>query len=156
MLVGTFVLAALTPSTVGWMMHTDTKDRTALAQKEVRQLGRDLIRKEVLRKEFFKMDVIHKRIFTAEQSEYFNPGTNSEFLEGNQSALYRDGRKDRIGYYLDPWNSPYWIKWIKKARVLVIYSFGANRRRDILLDQKIKNREDDIAVAYKIPSARIP
>jgi hypothetical protein len=46
----------------------------------------------------------------------------------------RGAASERIEYFLDPWNSPYWIRDHCSAdgsrRSAFVYSFGPNRRRD--------------------------
>ena len=41
---------------------------------------------------------------------------------------------ERIEYFLDPWNSPYWVRdkcsKDRSRRTVFVYSFGPNRRRD--------------------------
>lgn len=55
--------------------------------------------------------------------------------EGDFSKLVAQGLpKERATYFLDPWNSPIWIRdncnnCSRKRRVFV-YSFGPDRRRD--------------------------
>ncbi len=42
--------------------------------------------------------------------------------------------QERAEFFLDPWNSPYWIRdrcdRETNRRIMFIYSFGPNRRRD--------------------------
>jgi hypothetical protein len=61
--------------------------------------------------------------------------------------------KARAEYFLDPWNSPYWIRAQcskDRSRVSVyVYSFGPNRRRDSDLWQIV---DDDVgAYVIQIP-----
>lgn len=45
----------------------------------------------------------------------------------------------RAEFFLDPWNSPYWIRDVcasmNEPRMMVVYSFGPNRRRDSSRDE---------------------
>ena len=56
-------------------------------------------------------------------------------FEGNFSALQSQGLpEERAEFFLDPWNSPYWIRdrcdSDSGERFVFVYSFGPNRRRD--------------------------
>jgi len=55
--------------------------------------------------------------------------------EGRFASLVGAGLpEDRARYFLDPWNSPYWIKHKcaedGSRRAILVYSFGPNRHRD--------------------------
>ena len=67
-----------------------------------------------------------------------------------------DPRRDRRGYFVDPWNNPYWIFYARKGRRGLLYSFGPNRRRDTRLPKKgvpagFEAGGDDIVVPFRIP-----
>lgn len=73
---------------------------------------------------------LHKRIYTFVK-EY---GATNLF-KGSYSQLQPLGLpEERAEFFLDPWNSPYWIRDRcdpqTNKRVTFIYSFGPNRRRD--------------------------
>ena len=56
-----------------------------------------------------------------------------QLLEGQFAALKLQGLpEERADYFLDPWNSPYWIRHrcSSERQRIVVYSFGPNRRRD--------------------------
>ena len=73
---------------------------------------------------------LHKRIYT-----YVEQYGKDELLRGTFASLTAQGLpEDRAAFFIDPWNSPYWIrhrctKNRKRIKVFV-YSFGPNRRRD--------------------------
>ena len=146
-----FFLGMSTPIAANRINFDNSEANAVIAHKELQQLGFDLMQPDVLQNKLFKKSSIHKRIFTAEKVGYFKLRKNNQFLEGQASALGVNGRKDRIGFYLDPWNNPYWIKWIRRKRQLVIYSFGPNRKRDLSLDPRIDIRPDDIALTFRVP-----
>jgi hypothetical protein len=146
-----FFLGISTPIAANRINFDNSEANAVIAHKELQQLGFDLMLPDVLQDKLFKKSSIHKRIFTAEKVGYFKLRENNQFLEGQASALGVNGRKDRIGFYLDPWNNPYWIKWIRRKRQLVIYSFGPNRKRDLSLDPRIDIRPDDIALTFRVP-----
>lgn len=102
-------------------------------EAELEQLAVDLEHEGVIRKRLRKKARIHKRLFTAVQARYFDFGTTSTFLDAQATPADGDAddpRRDRKGYFLDPWNNPYWILVIRKSGRGAIYSFGPNRRRD--------------------------
>ena len=73
---------------------------------------------------------LHKRLYTfVEEYEQTN------LLKGSYSGLQSQGLpKERAEFFLDPWNSPYWIRdrcdRQSNKRLIFVYSFGPNRRRD--------------------------
>ncbi len=73
---------------------------------------------------------LHKRLYTfVEEYEQTN------LFKGSYSGLQSQGLPvERAEFFLDPWNSPYWIRdrcdGKANKRVTFIYSFGPNRRRD--------------------------
>lgn len=84
---------------------------------------------------------LHKRLYTFVQ-EY-----HKDFLlRGQYAALVARGLpEERAEFFLDPWNDPYWIRdrcdSDGEARVVFVYSFGPNRRRD---SSRWEIREDDV------------
>ena len=88
---------------------------------------------------------------------YFHFGNRSSFLEHQISPAETQGpeaRRDRHGYFLDPWNNPYWIRYKRKRGVGVIYSFGPNRRRDTDLGQLEEMSGDDIGAFFELKKPR--
>ena len=155
-IAGVFLLGLSTPPAVNHFFYGASEANAAIACQELKLIGTDLLQPDVLQKKLFKKSSIHKRIFTAEKSGYFKPGTHNRFLNGQASALYVPGRKDRFGFYLDPWNNPYWIKWQRSKRRLIIYSFGPNRRRDSRFERKADLQPDDIAIVLRVPARSVP
>jgi hypothetical protein len=74
---------------------------------------------------------LHKRVYTfVEKKKYARPLT-----EGSFTRLVDRGLPEaRAEFFLDPWNSPYWIRdrcdEDNGRRVVFVYSFGPNRSRD--------------------------
>ncbi len=73
---------------------------------------------------------LHKRLYTF-VIEY----EQTELLEGNYSRLQTQGLPaERAEFFLDPWNSPYWIRdrcdRQNNRRAVFVYSFGPDRQRD--------------------------
>jgi hypothetical protein len=95
------------------------------ARSEAQALKRDFLTRQLPTK-----CGLHKRIYT--YKEQFH---QDYLLEGAFSRLTAQGLPAaRAEYFLDPWNSPYWIRSQcsdDRSRVSVyIYSFGPNRSRD--------------------------
>lgn len=73
----------------------------------------------------------HKRLYTF-MVEYRQPYLRA----GEFAALQQNGMPtERAAYLLDPWNSPYWLRDrctrnAERKRVVYVYSFGPNRKRD--------------------------
>ncbi len=73
---------------------------------------------------------LHKRLY-AFVIEY----EQADLLTGSYSQLQSQGLPaERAEFFLDPWNSPYWIRdrcdRLNNKRVTFIYSFGPDRQRD--------------------------
>lgn len=73
---------------------------------------------------------LHKRLYTF-VVEYGQPGLYS----GEFAALKEQGLpEERADYFIDPWNSPYWLRdrcnRQSRKRHVFIYSFGPDRIRD--------------------------
>ena len=73
----------------------------------------------------------HKRLYTLVQAkEYARPLPDMSFAARVSEGL----PESRAEFFLDPWNSPYWVRdrCDKKSgrRVTFVYSFGPNRSRD--------------------------
>jgi len=72
---------------------------------------------------------LHKRVYTY-QVKY----GRRALLSGDFAALTEQGMpEERAEFFLDPWNDPYWIRdrcGDDGARVVFVYSFGPNRRRE--------------------------
>ncbi|MEM7356161.1 MAG: hypothetical protein AAF657_35425 [Acidobacteriota bacterium] len=85
----------------------------------------------------------HKRLYT------FKEQYNQDYLvQGEFAALTDQGLPDeRAQFLLDPWNSPYWIRDRCKSngsrRVVFVYSFGPNRRRE---SSRYEIQGDDVGV----------
>ncbi len=72
----------------------------------------------------------HRRLYTFKEKY-----DQDALLEGEFAALTAQGLpEERAEFFLDPWNSPYWIRdrcdSDEGRRIVFIYSFGPNRRRE--------------------------
>ncbi|TPV97097.1 MAG: hypothetical protein B7733_01340 [Myxococcales bacterium FL481] len=130
----------------------------ALARSELEQLRRDLEIEGVARHDKWRSKrSVHKRLFTATQAGYFRFGAGSSFLRGQRTPaeLEKGGRRDRRGYFIDPWSNPYWVIYRRAQAEILIYSFGPDRRRDSEFDDRGWLIDgiggDDIAVRIAAP-----
>jgi hypothetical protein len=78
---------------------------------------------------------LHKRLYTFVE-EY----DQADLYNGSFSGLQSQGLpQERADFFLDPWNSPYWIRdrcdRETDKRTSFVYSFGPNRRRESSLTE---------------------
>jgi hypothetical protein len=88
---------------------------------------------------------LHKRVNTFVQKY-----GQVDLLKGSYSGLQSQGLpQERAEFFLDPWNSPYWIRdrcdRKTNRRISFIYSFGPNRHRD---SSRTEILGDDIGSFY--------
>jgi len=125
----------------------------AAIRKELLLLQNDFLNPSANKKKILRRKKVHKRIYTAIDQKYFKMPKDSLFLEGKQTpGDPRKGevRNDRKGYFLDPWNNPYWVYYYKKKKLVIFYSFGSNRKRDSNLRRDRDVQGDDIGVVFRI------
>ena len=114
-------LATAGASRLAWSGHPG---KIETAQAETEALKRDFLKRARSRCS------LHKRVYSFVE-KYDQTG----LFEGEFSALTAQGLPEaRASFFLDPWNSPYWIRhkcWERSgAERAFVYSFGPNRRRD--------------------------
>ena len=73
---------------------------------------------------------LHKRLYT-----FVNEYEQTDLHTGSYSQLQSQGLPtERAEFFLDPWNSPYWIRdrcdHRNDKRMIFVYSFGPDRQRD--------------------------
>ena len=88
----------------------------------------------------------HKRIYS-----YTQKYPSRELEQGQFAALIDQGlAEERASFYLDPWNSPYWVRYRcdddGETTLLILYSFGPNRKRDSTRTEVLG---DDIAAVFR-------
>jgi len=106
----------------------------ALYRKQPEKLQTAAIETEALMSDFLALAEIrcntHKRIYT------YRRQYDADGLDGGAFAsLITQGlAAERASFFLDPWNSPYWVRHRcdddGATTLLILYSFGPNRRRD--------------------------
>jgi hypothetical protein len=128
------IAVVLAFSTAWWSQNRQSGDpaNLELAGAETEALKNDLIAlAETRAKPAITKCGLHKRVYTfVEKKKYARP-----LAEGSFTGLVDRGLPEaRAEFFLDPWNSPYWIRdrcdTETGRRVVFVYSFGPNRSRD--------------------------
>ncbi|MEJ2084276.1 MAG: hypothetical protein P8Y44_01185 [Acidobacteriota bacterium] len=106
----------------------------ALYREQPEKLQTAAVETEALMSDFLALAEIrcntHKRIYT-----YRRQYDADELDGGAFASLIPQGlAAERASFFLDPWNSPYWVRHRcdddGATTLLILYSFGPNRRRD--------------------------
>jgi hypothetical protein len=158
-LLAPLVLGVATASGARLLLYGADEALVAETRRELELLRADLTRDGFVRKKLKKKRVVHKRLFTATRAKYLRFDETSSFLEGASTPARPEEasvRRDRRGYFLDPWNNPYWLVWRKKSARLTLYSFGPNRQRDGDFVLNAKEKGDDIAVTLSLRKRKSP
>ncbi len=111
-----------------WSTHPETLE---VARAEIAALKRDL--QQLLEDRDGGLPQpckIHKRLYTYVEKYDLVELRGLEFSRLAEQGVPRE----RVEFFLDPWNAPYWIRdrctGNRKQRSTFVYSFGPNRRRD--------------------------
>lgn len=128
---GSTGLSRLRPAETSQMIKT--------AQSELEALARDFI----VRGRTASRCGIHKRVFS-----FVEKYDRNHLYDGEFAGLVARGLpEERARFFLDPWNSPIWIRHTCDDRTrrqkVFVYSFGPDRRRD---SSPWEIRGDDIGV----------
>src|SRR6185295_13793082 len=141
-------------------VHGPDPERAKATRAELDLLSADVLRDGVLRPQLLAKRRVHKRLFTAAREGYVRFGAGSSFLEAQTSVAERDAsaRRDRRGYFLDAWNQPYWLLYeLAGGRRILLYSFGANRRRDTALEKtEVGEHSSALGVGGDDIAVRVP
>ncbi|OGQ19810.1 MAG: hypothetical protein A2138_07375 [Deltaproteobacteria bacterium RBG_16_71_12] len=156
--VSRVLLALLAPLAVGLVaaplvaraLYGDDARGSATALEELALLQQDVAGGAATAK-LRKKGSVHKRVFTAARDEYLAL-SGAAFLggRGTPAQAAGDARHDRRGYFLDPWNNPYWVVWDKKRHRVALYSFGPNRLRDTDVRESDVAAGDDLLVVFTL------
>jgi len=136
-LVGGLLLSTV----IARLMFGSDEAGTRTAAAELALLQQDVV--QGVTDKLLKKNV-HKRVYTATRDGYLTLA-GGVFLEGKQE------RHDRRGYFLDPWNNPYWVYYDRSERSGAVYSFGPNRRRDVVIRDANSDPGDDVIVRFTLP-----
>ena len=128
------VVVVLAFATAWWSQNRQSGDpaNLSLAKAEAKALAQDLLELgEAKGKPVITKCSTHKRVYTlVQEKKYARPLPGMSFTALTQQGL----PEARAEFFLDPWNSPYWIRDRceddSERRVVFVYSFGPNRSRD--------------------------
>jgi hypothetical protein len=147
-----FCLGIITAPLINLVVYGSDAEAETSVRKELQLLQSDFLNPRTKKEKILGRKRVHKRIYTAVLQNYFRLPYHSLFLEGKQTPaahIIGEVRKDRRGYFLDPWNNPYWVYYYRKKKLVILYSFGSNRKRDSYLkDGRIQG--DDLGNVFYI------
>lgn len=124
----------------GWLLVVGVGVVNGAVSRNLRGAAQEVIETtrgelEALKRDFLSGEVRtrcnrHRRLYT-----FMEKYDQDALLEGEFAALTAQGLpQERADFFLDPWNSPYWIRdrcdSDDRRRIVFIYSFGPNRRRE--------------------------
>ncbi len=129
------------------LLRWNSDEYVRIAREDLTTLKERIDRGDLVQPKLLRKKRVHKRMYTAARAGY----------------LALDGKR----HYLDPWNNPYWIAYQsapgKAGGTAVLYSFGPNRRRDLVLSENEEAEfgsleaqgasSDDIRVVIRLPPA---
>ena len=131
-LLGLTVVLGLSTAWLSQNRQSSDPVNLTLTRAETEALKNDLIElAEARGKPAISKCGLHKRVYTfVETKKYARP-----LARGSFTGLADRGLPEaRAEFFLDPWNSPYWIRdrcdKENGRRVVFVYSFGPNRSRD--------------------------
>ncbi len=108
-----------------WLLTRDDPERLAAAEVELEALSRDFSGARTRTR-----CGSHKRVYALMRKVDGHALRDGEFA----GLVARGLPEERADFFLDPWNSPYWVRHEcsrdRSQRAIFVYSFGANRRRD--------------------------
>jgi hypothetical protein len=131
--LGLVVLTLATTTAIDAMHAAGAESAIEQATLELDQIGDDIADRDAIQRPMLAAQAVHQRLFTTVRAGLLRFGTTSIFLGGQSSpaeASAAQPRRDRVGYFLDPWHNPYWLYYDRAAAAVVVYSLGPNRRRD--------------------------
>ncbi len=124
------VAAAVALTLFSGMQRGRSSAMVACAQRETRALVNDLIEGEAATNRLARASSVHKRIWTAAADGYIEFNLLARYA-GNQCDTTVEAAR-RKAHAVDPWGTSYWLETNEAddGRLVRVYSFGPNRRRD--------------------------
>ena len=128
------VLLGLTMTrAVGALESSRDSSRLPCATQQVQALIDDVVIGEAATEALWARTSLHKRVWTATVEGYLQLNDLRAFRAVTCGGAAAAHLEVRHRYVIDPWGSPYWFSVTAiddQERLIVVYSFGANRRRD--------------------------
>jgi hypothetical protein len=127
--------------------------RVACARAEATALLTDLTADAIARDRLLDGGTIHKRAWTAAEDGYLELGDAAAFQSASCAGAAAADAPARRRYLVDPWGTAYWIKTARAGegvRRVLVYSFGANRRRDGDAAATGPSRGDDVVAVFTV------
>ena len=148
-----FILGIMSAPLLNLIIYGSEAKAQAVIMQELQLLQKDFLNRKAPKAKILGRRRVHKRIYSAIEQNYFRLPQDSLFLEGRQTPADPDNgtvRNDRRGYFLDPWNNPYWVYYYRKKKRMIFYSFGPNRKRDSNLSKDPNLVGDDIGIIFNV------
>jgi hypothetical protein len=118
-------LLGLATASAWWRLSGDDPARIAATEVELRALRADFTAARTRTR-----CGLHKRVYTMVEKYHLKHLYRGEFALLSAKGL----PQERAQFFLDPWNSPYWIQHEcsrdGSRRAIFVYSFGPNRLRN--------------------------
>ncbi len=129
------VPSALLMTWVSAARRPGDEDRLACARAEADALLADMMQGGAGTDDLDAMSAIHKRVWSSVTSGYIDDAMLRRFrLVACAGSGDAEAVASRRRYIVDPWGTAYWIDVRRDdetdTRVVLVYSFGPNRRRD--------------------------
>ncbi len=145
------MVLGLANATLSRMQRSASPEAVKSAQVELDALKADLDGLAVQVRGSATRCGLHKRVYS-----WVEKYRRDYLYTGAFARLKNQGLPtDRADFFLDPWNSPYWIRHKcsrnRPRQTVVIYSFGPNRRRE---SDAWEIRGDDIAAIVRSSEKR--
>lgn len=127
---GAGVAAAFALTLFSGMQRGRSSEFVACAQSETKAIVNDLIQGEAATNRLARASSVHKRIWTAAGDGYIDLSRLAEYTSNRCDTNENAAR--RKAHAVDPWGTAYWLETDERdyGRLVRVYSFGPNRRRD--------------------------
>jgi hypothetical protein len=133
-------------------VYGDDTEMSRIASLEIELLRDDILKANIRRP--FRKNRLRKRLFTAIRKGHIRFKSSPAFLKGHGLKTGNSSDLDRLKYFLDPWNNPYFIFINWKEGWALVYSYGPNRRFDTQLKNNVELGGDDIGATIPIRKHR--
>ena len=109
------------------IVRSGQEENTAKMRAELHELAAELA---AAKKGASAIEHVHARLYSVKDQDVLALPDGGAFSRAREA----EGAAERGRYYLDPWNNAYWLFAPRLDGSALVYSFGANRRRDASAD----------------------